>query len=92
MVVLQHQFRSTSSLGETELRESTLILEGDVEGYSAMAKTVGTPAAIAADLLASGKITQKGVILPMTEEIYTPLLKALAEEGITLVETLKVGS
>jgi len=90
MVVLQHQFRSTSSKGVKELRESTLILEGEVEGYSAMAKTVGTPAAIAADLIATGKITQKGVILPMTENIYTPILKALAEEGITLEETLSV--
>ncbi|MFT5520334.1 MAG: saccharopine dehydrogenase (NADP+, L-glutamate forming) [Enterobacterales bacterium] len=92
MVVLKHQFRSTNSHGETEFRESTLILEGDVKGYSAMAKTVGTPAAIAADLLVTGKITRKGVILPMTKDIYMPLLKALREEGIILVETLKVGS
>ncbi|PCJ45999.1 MAG: saccharopine dehydrogenase [Gammaproteobacteria bacterium] len=91
MVVLQHQFRSTNAQGIPELRESTLILEGDVAGYSAMAKTVGTPAAIAADLIVTGVIEDKGVILPMTENIYTPLLKALAEEGIILKETLKLG-
>lgn len=90
MVVLQHKFVSTNAANETEIRTSTLILEGEVGGYSAMAKTVGTPAAIAADLILSGVINKRGVVLPMSSDIYEPLLEALDEKGIVMLETMEV--
>ncbi|MCP3675115.1 MAG: saccharopine dehydrogenase, partial [Gammaproteobacteria bacterium] len=88
MVVLQHELISINAQDIKEIRHSTIILEGDVDGYSAMAKTVGTPAAIAADLILSGVIEDRGVVLPMNSGIYTPILAALEEQGITLDESL----
>ena len=95
MIVLQHEFRSTTAQGVKELRYSTLILEGDdmtgdKKGYSAMSKTVGTPAAIAADLIVSGKIADKGVLLPMKSNLYSPILAELEEQGIVMVESLMI--
>ena len=37
-----------------ETRVSTLIAWGETEGYTAMAKTVGIPAAVAAQLILDG--------------------------------------
>jgi saccharopine dehydrogenase-like NADP-dependent oxidoreductase len=64
-----------------------MVAYGDSKGYSAMAKTVGLPAAIAAEMILEGtclfkiiivgKITQKGVIGPMESSIYEPLLSKL---------------
>ena len=95
MIVLQHEFRSTTADGVKEIRHSTLILEGDSsegekKGYSAMSKTVGTPAAIAADLIVSGKITDKGVLLPMKSNFYMPILAELEENGIVMKESLQI--
>jgi len=90
MVVLQHKFGSINARGEAEIRHSTLIQEGEVGGFSAMANTVGTPAAIAADLILSGQIDEKGVILPMGQSIYQPILEALAEQGIEMTESMEV--
>ncbi len=88
MVVLQHQFISITAAGVEQRRNSTLILEGEVDGYSAMAKTVGTPAAIAADLIVTNVIEERGVILPMSRAIYEPLLDELNNQGISFTETL----
>ena len=87
MVVMQHQFTSTNSANEEVYRTSTLVLEGEPAGYSAMAKTVGTPSAIAADMILSGEISRRGVVLPLTSDFYEPILTQLAQEGIELLET-----
>jgi saccharopine dehydrogenase (NADP+, L-glutamate forming) len=50
-----------------------------------MAKTVGFPLGIAAKLLLQGKIEQRGVRIPVTREIYEPVLKELSELGIRLI-------
>jgi len=88
MVVMQHQFLSTNTLGEKEYRTSTLVLEGDPNGYSAMAKTVGTPAAITVDLILTGKIKRRGVVLPLTSDFYEPIMTELRNEGIDMQESL----
>lgn len=53
---------------------------------SAMARTVGFPAAIAAMLIAEGKIQLTGVRQPAEREIYQPVLKELEEMGIVMEE------
>ncbi len=58
-----------------------MIVRGD-KLASSMARTVGLPVAIATELLLSGGISKRGVIGPMSSEIYTPILKTLANEGI----------
>ena len=93
MVVMQHQFQSRTASGEQLLRTSTLVLEGEPKGFSAMAKTVGTPAAIMVDMIMTQEFTETGVLLPMTAAFYGPMLPRLAVEGIELVErTYTIGA
>ena len=91
MVVMQHQFTATTKDGKHEYRTSSLILEGEPDGFSAMAKTVGTPAAIMVDMILTGKMTERGVILPLSKTIYVPMLAELANEGIHLTESIRTG-
>ncbi|MBI2380984.1 MAG: saccharopine dehydrogenase NADP-binding domain-containing protein [Gammaproteobacteria bacterium] len=83
MVVLHHKFVIRKTDGSVERKTSTLIAYGEAGGYTAMAKTVGIPAALAAQLILDGKIDRRGVILPVTQDVYEPLLDALAHEGIS---------
>jgi len=52
-----------------------------------MARTVGLPLGISAKLLLEGKIGLKGVQIPVTPELYLPVLAELDKEGIRFVET-----
>jgi len=51
-----------------------------------MAKTVGMTAAISARLIIDGKISQRGVLAPITKEIYEPCLAELEKYGVIMVE------
>ncbi|KAI4823091.1 saccharopine reductase, partial [Aureobasidium sp. EXF-8845] len=68
LVMLQHRFGITHANGMKEVRTSTLVEYGDPKGYSAMAKLVGVPCAVAVLQVLDGKITEKGVIAPMSPE------------------------
>ncbi|KAG9998071.1 hypothetical protein KCU78_g16631, partial [Aureobasidium melanogenum] len=70
-----------------EVRTSTLVEYGDPKGYSAMAKLVGVPCAVAVLQVLEGKITQTGVLAPMSPEIVEPLRLELKEKyGIEMKE------
>ena len=64
-----------------EKRMMTMKEEGRPFGYSAMSRAVSLPAAIASRLILEGTIRSKGVLKPITEEIYKPVLAELAENG-----------
>lgn len=64
-----------------EKRTATMKVEGRPFGHSAMSRAVGLPAAIASRLILEGTIRSKGVLKPITEEIYKPVLAELAENG-----------
>ena len=64
-----------------EKRIATMKVEGRPFGHSAMSRAVGLPAAIASRLILEGTIRSKGVLKPITEEIYEPILSELAENG-----------
>ncbi|MBL4593407.1 MAG: saccharopine dehydrogenase NADP-binding domain-containing protein [Flavobacteriales bacterium] len=64
-----------------ERRTATMMVEGRPFGHSAMSRAVGLPAAIASKLILEGAIRSKGVLKPITEEIYQPVLAELAENG-----------
>ncbi|KAK3686025.1 Saccharopine dehydrogenase [Podospora appendiculata] len=86
-VMLQHKFEIEHKDGSRETRTSTLCEYGDPKGYSAMAKTVGVPCAVAVKQVLSGQISDKGVLAPMSAKIVGPLMKELKENyGITMVE------
>ena len=86
MIVMQHRLVLVDSAGNKTFHRSTLVEKGDQGGYSAMAKTVGFPAAIAADLILSGEIDRKGVCIPVTKDIYLPVLKELESLNIKMTE------
>ena len=63
-----------------------MVVIGDDENNTAMAKTVGLPIGIAAKHILQGNIKAKGVCLPMEADIYEPILKELEDYGIHFVE------
>ncbi|OUV74719.1 MAG: saccharopine dehydrogenase [Flavobacteriales bacterium TMED123] len=87
MVVMQHQFEYTQDGAEQKLN-SSLVVFGDDTRYTAMAKTVGLPAAIATKLILNGEISATGVQIPTTKDIYVPVLEELATYDINFVEEL----
>ncbi|KAF3002811.1 Saccharopine dehydrogenase [NADP(+), L-glutamate-forming] [Neopestalotiopsis sp. 37M] len=87
LVMLQHRFEIENKDGSRETRTSTLCEYGEPKGYSAMAKTVGVPCAVAVQQVLNGTLSEKGVLAPMTPQINDPLMKELKEKyGIYLVE------
>lgn len=65
---------------------ATLVTEGEAGGFTAMAKTVGLPAALAVRLLLKGDLPDAGRLVPTHPSIYGPLLHALESEGLGLRE------
>jgi len=87
MILLQHEFHVQWANGRNDKLTSTMITFGDGSSETAMAKTVGYPLGIAAELLLAKKISTKGVIGPVTSEIYDPILADLKSRGLLFVET-----
>lgn len=89
LVVLRHDVGIAWPDNKKEIRGINFVVYGDVTGHSAMAKTVGFPAAIATKMILDGEIQEKGVILPFAAEIYRPILSRLRNEGLHATETSK---
>ena len=85
MIVMQHQFEYLQN-GELKKLNSSLLVFGEDPRYTAMAKTVGLPVAIATKLILNGVIQSTGVKIPTTKDIYVPVLEELKEHGIKFVE------
>jgi saccharopine dehydrogenase-like NADP-dependent oxidoreductase len=85
MIILHHDFVAKFPQGKKRIA-STLIEYGIENGDSAMARTVGLPAAIGAELVLKGKINLPGVQIPVKPEIYMPVLKKLEALQIRCLE------
>jgi saccharopine dehydrogenase-like NADP-dependent oxidoreductase len=72
--------------GKKEQIDSKMVCIGENQTYTAMAKTVGLPLAMATLLILNGKIKTPGVQLPIREEVYLPILKELEEYGVIFKE------
>ena len=72
--------------GEKKQIDATMVLEGENQTYTAMAKTVGLPVGIAALKILNGEITKPGVQLPIDREVYEPILDELTQYGIHFKE------
>jgi len=88
MIVMQHQFeyRMAGELLKTKKMISSLIVKGEDQLYTAMAKTVGLPLAITTKLILQNKISARGIVIPTIKEIYEPVLKELETFGIKFEE------
>ena len=85
MIVMHHKFGYEIN-GERRQIESSMMVKGENQTYTAMAKTVGLPVAIATLKILNGEITTPGVQLPINKEVYKPILKELEEYGIVFKE------
>jgi len=85
MIVMYHKF-GYELHGKKHQLDANMVVLGEDQTYTAMAKTVGLPVAIATLAILNGKITTPGVQIPITKEVYQPILKELEEFGIIFQE------
>ncbi|PJA07908.1 MAG: saccharopine dehydrogenase [Flavobacteriales bacterium CG_4_10_14_0_2_um_filter_32_8] len=85
MIVMWHRFLYKINGSHKEIH-SSMVVKGDDQIYTAMAKTVGLPVAIATKMILNGTISTPGVHIPITKEIYTPILGELESYGINFSE------
>lgn len=85
MIVMQHLFGYELN-GKKHQIESSMVCIGDNQTYTAMAKTVGLPVAIATLKILNKEIKTPGVQIPINKEVYEPILKELEENGIIFTE------
>ena len=86
MIVMQHLITFQNSKAETKNISSSLVVIGDDQIHTAMAKTVGIPLAIASKLILQDKIKMRGVVIPTIKELYDPVLAELADLGVKFEE------
>ncbi|KQB38538.1 saccharopine dehydrogenase family protein [Flavobacterium aquidurense] len=85
MIVMYHKFGYELD-GKKRQIDSKMVCIGDDQTYTAMAKTVGLPVAMATLLILNRKIITPGVQLPIKKEVYLPILKELEEYGVIFNE------
>jgi saccharopine dehydrogenase-like NADP-dependent oxidoreductase len=85
MIVMMHEIKFGVQSSESGIR-SLLVVKGEDNVRTAMAKTVGLPLGIATKLIMNGTIKLKGLHIPTKKEIYEPVLKELEEHGIRFEE------
>lgn len=89
MIVMQHILRYEFDDLQKEIK-SSLVVKGRDRVHTAMAITVGLPVAIATKLLLLGQIKSRGVVIPVEEEIYQPVMTELKEYGVEFVEEERI--
>jgi saccharopine dehydrogenase-like NADP-dependent oxidoreductase len=89
MIVMLHEIEYSIN-GENKNTSSCLIVKGEDQIHTAMAKTVGLPLGIAAKLILEDKIKLTGLHIPVIAEIYEPVLKELELNGIKFNEATKI--
>lgn len=85
MIVMYHKFGYEKN-GKNYQIDANMVVLGEDQTYTAMAKTVGLPVAMAAIAILNSKIKTPGVQIPVTKEIYDPILKELKDFGIIFNE------
>lgn len=85
MIVMYHKFGYELDGKEKQI-DSTMVCLGDDQTYTAMAKTVGLPVAMATLQILNGNIKTPGVQLPINKEVYLPILKELESYGVVFNE------
>jgi saccharopine dehydrogenase (NADP+, L-glutamate forming) len=88
MIVMLHEIDFELN-GEKSSIHSSLVVKGENNSATAMAKTVGLPLGIAAKLLLNGDLQLRGLHIPILPEIYEPVLRSLEAEGIQFLEQHK---
>lgn len=93
MVLLYHEIEvEFPESQKIEKHQATILEFGKTQKgrtTSAMALTVGIPAAIGALLLLANKIKTRGILRPIEPEVYVPALDIIQAYGINLLEKIE---
>lgn len=84
LVVMLHRFSYGAGGREHNLQVS--MSKTGTTRHTAMATTVGLPLGVAARLLLEGRLSARGVVIPVKRELYAPILHELANREITFVQ------
>lgn len=84
LVVMLHRFVYQS--GGEERSVQVEMTHVGTKGHTAMATTVGLPLGIATKLLIEGRLSVRGVAIPVKRELYEPILHELAGRGIAFTQ------
>ncbi|MCK0158621.1 saccharopine dehydrogenase NADP-binding domain-containing protein [Cellulophaga sp. F20128] len=85
MIVMYHKFGYALHDKKYQI-DANMVVIGENQKHTAMAKTVGLPVAMATLLILNNKVTTYGVQIPITKEVYNPILSELKENGIIFKE------
>ncbi|WP_119080792.1 saccharopine dehydrogenase C-terminal domain-containing protein [Chitinophaga alhagiae] len=88
MIVMLHEIEFERRNMSTRLH-SYMIVQGEDNLRTAMAKTVGLPLGIMAKLLLSGSLQLTGLQVPVMPEVYNPVLRELEEYDIRFEESFE---
>ena len=86
MIIMLHELRYEQD-NETHESIAHLVVKGEDQQRTAMAKTVGLPLAIAAIGILEGRLHKPGVSIPVSADIYEQILPALEQCGIGFTYT-----
>ena len=90
LVVMWHKFTYWDKNTDNPMQlTSSLVVTGENDIHTAMAKTVGLPLAVAVKLFLTGKINLTGMHIPTDRLIYEPVLAELEQQGIQFLEKLE---
>jgi saccharopine dehydrogenase-like NADP-dependent oxidoreductase len=91
MVAMFHTVIGKTAQGKIEKHTSRLLDFGstDLNGDTAMSRTVGYTVAIGAELILNGKIKLRGCHIPIHKSIYVPVLERLQQLGLTWSDQLE---
>lgn len=88
MIVMMHEIEFERRSMATRMH-SYMIVQGEDNIHTAMAKTVGLPLGIMAKMILQDKITLTGLQIPVMPEVYNPVLKELEEYDIRFEESFE---
>ena len=86
MVAMEHHFTASRADGSLRRIKKRLVVISPFGDRSAMARTVGTPAGLAANLILDGRLSLTGVRMPVDAQVYTPILQGLSARGFEIEE------
>jgi saccharopine dehydrogenase (NADP+, L-glutamate forming) len=85
MIVMQHTFDYKLN-GQLRRELSSMVVIGRNTTDTAMAITVGMPLAIAIEMFLKGKIQATGVKIPVTPDLYEPILAGMKDWGVEFID------
>jgi hypothetical protein len=85
LVVLQHEIGYELE-GQHHIAKSSLVVKGENDVNTAMARTTALPLGIAAKQILQGTIRETGLHIPVMSSVYAPVLQELEKNGISFEE------